>query len=237
MADRRHLSRLLSSFPDAEYDRIAPLLEQRELRQGQVLLTQGDAIDAVYFPESCVTSTVVTAPDGTTIEVGLMGYEGLVGLSLLMGAVRSNTTVVVQIPGTANCMSAVDFMEHIVRPHGESYTLLLRYIDVFMAMVAQTAACNSLHTIDQRLARWILMTHDRVRRADMPLTQEFIAYMLGVRRASVSIAAASLQSLSLIQYSRGHIKVLDRERLEEQSCPCYEIVRKLSDTLLDNQAA
>ena len=230
-------SKLLSSISEAERNRIAPHLQVVELKSGQGLLEAGELIECIWLPHDCVTSTVVDTPEGTTIEVGLMGTEGLVGLSLLLGSTRSNTTVIVQIPGTATRMHAGDFIKYVVDPRGEFFELLLRYTDAFMAMVAQTATCNSLHAVDERLARWILMTHDRTGHDEMPLTQEFLAYMLGVRRASVSMSASGLQQRELIKYSRGQITVVDRHGLEDVTCACYGIVRAITDDLFKGERA
>jgi|SRR5579884_169660 len=230
-------SKLLTSLSHDERKRIAPRLEVVDLKSGQGLLEAGEPIECVWFPHDCVTSTVVDTAEGGTIEVGLMGLDGLVGLSLLLGATRSNTTVIVQVAGSASRMRAQDFKEYVVEPRGEFYELLLQYADAFMAMIAQTAACNSLHSVDERLARWILMTHDRIARDEMALTQEFLAYMLGVRRASVSMAASGLQQMGMIKYSRGQLTVLDRARLEDCSCACYGIVRDITDRLFKNRRA
>jgi CRP-like cAMP-binding protein len=224
-------SRLLASLPDGERARLDPHLQTVNLGSNQGLLEAGEPIECVWFPHDCVTSTVVDTPEGATIEVGLMGMEGLVGLSLLLGRPQSNTTVIVQIPGSASVMRAADFQAHVLKPRGILYQRLLQYADAFMAMVAQTAACNSLHNVDERLARWILMTHDRVGRNEIPLTQEFLAYMLGVRRASVSVAAGGLQQMGLIKYSRGQVTVIDRNGLEANSCACYGIVNRITDEL------
>jgi CRP-like cAMP-binding protein len=237
IAPRAHPSRLIAALPDAERERLLPYLEETNLTQGMTLVEAGHPIDCVWFPHDCVTSTLVETPEGSMIEVGLMGMEGLVGLSLLLGERISNTTVVVQIPGAASRMRASDFMEQVVEPRGELYRALMRYTDTFMAMIAQTAACNSLHPIEQRLTRWILMTHDRVKRDDMPLTQELLSLMLGVRRASVSVAASHLQDLGCIHYSRGRLRVTDREKLEQQSCPCYAIVRGMTERLFSEESA
>ena len=230
-------SLLLASLNEAEHEALAPYIHVREVHNGQTLLEAGEPIESVWFPQNCVTSTVVDAADGSTIEVGLMGAEGMVGLSLLLGHDISNTTVIVQIPGTATEMRAGDFKEHVMKPHGTAFKRLLEYTDAFMAMVAQTAACNSLHGIDERLARWILMTQDRTGGDEMPLTQEFLAYMLGVRRASVSMTAGGLQQMGLIKYSRGHVRILDREGLEEACCDCYGIVRRIVKGLYSDQRA
>jgi CRP-like cAMP-binding protein len=230
-------SKLLSSLSENERNQISPHLTRVDLKAGQTLLEAGEPIECVWFPHDCVTSTVVDTAEGTTIEVGLMGMDGLVGLSLLLGATQSNTTVIVQIAGGASSMRADDFKEWVIKPRGEFYELLLQYTDAFMAMVAQTAACNSLHSVDERLSRWILMTHDRISRNEMALTQEFLAYMLGVRRASVSLAASGLQQMGMIRYSRGQLTVVDRDRLEECSCACYGIVRDITERLFKRRAA
>ena len=204
-AVRSRGSRLLAGLPEVERQRIASVLEIVDLKQGDTLLVAGEPIPYVWFPHSCVTSTLVDTPDGRTIEVGIMGLEGVVGLSLVLGLAVSNATVIVQIAGRASRMRAAEFVRGIREPRGAAYDAMLRYTDAFLAMVAQTAACNSLHPIEERLARWMLMTHDRIQRNEMPLTQEYVAYMLGVRRASVSIAASALQQRGLIKYSRGSL--------------------------------
>ncbi len=221
-------SKLLALLPQDERDRLSPFLHEVSLRQNDELVEAGYPIEHVWFPHDCVTSTVVDSAEGATIEVGLMGYEGMVGLSLLLGKRISNTTVIVQVAGRATKMAAADFIRHVVQRRGNLFDRLLQYTDAFMAMVAQTAACNSLHSIDERLARWILMVHDRVERNEILLTQEFLAYMLGVRRPSVSLAASGLQQMGLISYSRGHMTIRDRHGLEERACPCYEIVRNIA---------
>jgi CRP-like cAMP-binding protein len=229
-------SRLISTLTPQERERLEPLLERVDLSSNQTLLSAGEPIEYLWFPNDCITSTVVDTPEGSTIEVGLMGMEGVVGLSLIFGRTLSNTTVIVQIPGSAYRLRARDAVDHVIGPHTELYDGLLRYADAFMALVAQTAACNSLHNVDQRMARWVLLTQDRVGRDMLPLTQEFLSYMLGVRRATVSEAAAGLQGAGIIQYSRGQIRVLDRERLEQNACACYAIVRTMTDSLYEPSA-
>jgi CRP-like cAMP-binding protein len=154
----------------------------------------------------------------------------------MLGRTRSNTTVIVQVPGTAYRIRAADVEKYVIAPHGEFYTSLLRYTDAFMAMVAQTAACNSLHEVQQRMARWILLTQDRIGRDNIPLTQEFLSYMLGVRRASVSTAASALQDEGLIRYSRGNVEVVDRKGLENAACACYAIVRDMTAKVYEQDA-
>jgi CRP-like cAMP-binding protein len=232
----RRENRLIASLSADERARVVPHFERVELKSGETLLRAGERIPYLWFPNDCVTSTVVDTPEGATIEVGLMGLEGVVGLSLLMGRTVSNTTVIVQIPGTGYRIRTDDVIRHIITPRGPFYESLLRYTDSFMALVAQTAACNSLHNLNQRMARWILLTQDRMGSDTLPLTQEFLGYMLGVRRPSVSTAASALQDLGIIRYSRGQVQVVDRARLEQNACACYGIVRTMTDGLFQKTA-
>ncbi|MBV9403305.1 MAG: Crp/Fnr family transcriptional regulator [Candidatus Eremiobacteraeota bacterium] len=218
---------LVTNLPADEQERLQPFLERTAMDFRETLIEQGEPIRYVWFPHDAITSTIVDTPEGTTIEVGLMGMEGMVGLSLLLNVEASNTTVIVQVPGVGARMRADHFIEHVVKPGGALYERLLRYTNAFMAMVAQTAACNSLHSVDERLSRWLLMTHDRVQRDQFPLTHEFLAYMLGVRRPSVSVAANTLLQNGSIRYSRGLMTILNRQGLEDAVCPCYEIVKKI----------
>lgn len=222
-------SQLLALLSIKERQRLSPYIRDVQLRRGEELLQAGGPIHSVWLLHDCVTSTIVDSADGTTIEVGLMGYEGMVGLSAALGKTVSNTTVIVQIPGSASQIYIDDFMRHVVHERSELFNLLLHYTDGFMAMVAQTAACNSLHSVDERLARWMLMVHDRLERDDMPLTQEYIAHMLGVRRPSISLAASGLQQMGIIRYGRGQVTVVNRKGLEDRVCSCYGIVRNIAD--------
>ena len=223
---------LLTSIPAAERQRLAPYLEPVEMEFGQVLLEAGQPIRYVYFPHTEVTSTVVHAPDGSMIKVGLMGAEGMVWLSLLLGTERSNTTVIVQIAGAGTRMRANRFIEHVVRSGGDLHLLLLRHTNVFMAMVGQIAACNTLHSVEKRMCRWMLLTHDRVGSDVVPLTHEFLATMLGVRRSGVSVIAGELRDRGLITYTRGQITVLERAGLEASSCKCYKLIVEQTKNIL-----
>jgi len=224
---------LIQDLPADEQARLRPYLERTAMDFRETLIEAGEPIHYVWFPHDSITSTVVDTPEGTTIEVGLMGIEGMVGLSLLLDAELSNTTVIVQVPGIGTRMRADHFIEHVVKAGGVLYQRLLRYTNAFMAMVAQTAACNSLHGVDERLARWLLMTHDRVQRDQFPMTHEFLSYMLGVRRPSVSVAANTLLQDGYIRYSRGVMTILNRQGLEEVVCPCYKIVKATLATALE----
>ncbi len=165
-------------------------------------------------------------PYGDTIEVGLMGAEGFVGLSLVYGVERSNGTVVVQLAGRARRMRAPDFKRHIKERGGPLQELLLRYANFFHVTVQQHAACNAAHRIEARMCRWILLTHDRVEGDVFPLTQEYLALMLGVRRPTVSEIAHRLKEAGLINYTRGNLAVTDRGGLEAAACECYRMVRE-----------
>jgi CRP-like cAMP-binding protein len=224
-------NKLITSLPVGERKRIGAFLEQVPIEVSQSLIEEGQPIDYVWFPHNCVTSTVVTTTRGDTIEVGLMGAEGMVGLSLLYGVELSNTSVIGQVDGRAARMSADDFNREVIGPRGPLYQLLLRYSSAFMGMVAQSAACSALHSLEERFCRWILMTHDRVDKDEFPLTQEFLSMMLGVHRPSVSLSASVLKRAGLIDYTRGSIKVRDRKGLEDSSCDCYQIIRRQMDSV------
>jgi len=223
---------LLAALPPEELARLRPRLERVELPLRWVLHTAGEPIEAVYFPETGYTSMLAYMEDGDAAEVGLVGREGMIGLPVLLGAECDDIEAMVQTPGTALRMNAVGFREALDRIPAFRI-LLLRYALVHHGQVARTAACNGRHHIDQRLARWLLMAHDRTTGNDeFPMTHEFLAMMLGVRRAGVTIAAGHLQKAGFIHYERGCIEVTDRPGLESVSCECYGIVRRAQDRLL-----
>lgn len=181
----------------------------------------GGKLDAVYFPEEGMLSLVLNLADGGTAEVGVVGWEGMSAASLIVGVDRSYTECMVQIPGRALRMDAWIFAR-LMSEHASLREVLLRYTDTFTAQVTQTAACNGRHELDARLARWLLMAHDRARDTTIAVTQEFLAMMLGVRRPSVTITAGLLQQKRLIQQMNGRVVILDRPGLEAHSCECYE---------------
>ena len=219
---------LLNRLPATERERLARFMEPVELYFGEVLVEFDYPIEHVYFLETAVTSTVVRTPHGQTLEVGIMGAEGFVGLSLLYGVQRSNGTVVVQIPGRAMKMKATDFSEQIRAAGGPCLDLLLRYANFFQVMVQQHAACNASHTVEERMCRWILLTHDRASTETFALTHEYLSLMLGARRATVSAIAHNLKEAGIISYTRGKLRVSDRERLEACSCDCYRLIKDQS---------
>lgn len=179
----------------------------------------------VYFPETAVASDLVTLSDGTTMEVATIGREGMVGIPVLLEGDKTPESCICQVPGEAYQMSAADLRDQI-ESNPFLNALLKRYTQAFLSMVSQSVICNRAHTIVARCARWLLMTHDRAGRNDIPLTHQYIAVMLGVRRAGVTQAMGALQKEGLILYHRGIIKILNRKGLEQSSCECYEKIRK-----------
>ena len=216
---------LLAGLSMAERERLTPYIEPVDLYFGQVLVEFDYPIEHVYFLETAVTCTVVRTPHGETLEVGIMGAEGFVGLSLLYGVSRSNGTVVVQIPGRAVRMKAADFNQQIRLAGGQSLELLLRYANFFQIMVQHHAACNASHSIEERMCRWILLTHDRASTDTFALTHEYLSLMLGSRRATVTAIAHKLKEAGIISYTRGKLRVADRPALEACSCDCYRLIK------------
>ena len=224
-------NRLLSLLPETERERVVGMMERVDTRHGELLFRQHEPITAVDFPLNGVLSVVVVMEDGGVAEVGTVGNEGMAGIPLAMGTDHSPAQAFYQVPGSAYRMSAQTFRAEIAK--GGAFADLMRlYAQAFLIQVSQSAACNRLHPVEQRLCRWILMSHDRTGGDRIALTQEFLAQMLGVRRATVSIAASALQKAGLIRYNRGVINVLDRERLEAGSCECYAVVRREFERLL-----
>jgi CRP-like cAMP-binding protein len=198
----------------------------------QTLQEQGKSVSTVWFLHDAVTSTIVGLREGESIEVGLMGPEGVVGLPLIYGMKTSRAAVIVQIPGRATRMRAGHFREHVFESRGPLYELMMAYAHAFADMVAVAAGCNGLHPATRRFCRWVLQVHDRVGADRFPLRQEFLALMLGIRRASVSEIASRYKADGLIDYSRGSMTVVDCEGLEARSCECYELMKKAVESYL-----
>lgn len=217
-------NRLLRALPPPELERLWPRLEAIELPLRTIVLPANAPIEHVHFIERGTCSMITTLLDGAQIEVGLVGFEGFVGLPVLLGAPSSTLEGMVQLPGRALRLCAPALREAL-RDLPTLMTVMLRYVDSFHAVVAQAAACNGRHRIEERLARWILMTQDKVGNDCFPMTQEFIATMLGVRRPGVTLAVGALDRAGLIQHVRGTMRVLDRLGLEAASCECYYLMR------------
>jgi CRP-like cAMP-binding protein len=211
---------LLLNLPDKERQLIYSQLVFLPLRTHDVLNEAGAPIRHVYFMNSGLASVLNVMADGKSVEVGLTGKEGFVGLPLVVGFASSGSRVIVQIEGSAFRLNASTLLE-ILRKCRTLETRLHQYSQQLAAQSAQVAACNRLHGVDERMARWLLMSQDRIGSELVPLTQEFLAHMLGTRRSSVTVAASILQSAGLIDYTRGQLSIVDRKGLEEASCECY----------------
>ena len=228
-------NRLLAALPSEELEQVRPHLERVYLEQRDVLYDPEIPIDYVYFPETAIISLVSNMSDGGTVEVGTAGCEGMAGLSVFLAGETSSIQAFAQIPGEATRMKTGAFLT-LAGPAGEFHRILLRYTQAFLTQVAQTAACNGAHLVEERCARWLLMTHDRVKGDDFPLTHEFLAFMLGVRRAGVTVVMRGLQDRELVRYSRGKVRIIDRPGLETMSCECYAVVRAHFERLLPQMA-
>jgi CRP-like cAMP-binding protein len=224
---------LLAALPADALSRMLPKLTAVDLPLRQTLYAAEASIEAVYFPEAGMVSLVAELEEGSRGEVGIVGREGMVGTPLVLGVESAFTDAMVQLPGSALRIGAVAFRRELDE-NPPLRVLLLRYCEAASAQLAQTAACNGRHGLEQRLARLLLMAHDRFDSDVLPLTQDFLAMMLGVHRPSVTVAAGILQRAGLIRYSGGRITVLDRGRLEAASCECYAIVQRRFASLLGN---
>ncbi len=224
-------NRVLAALPSREYERLEPHLKQFEASQGQILYQQGDTIDYVYFPTSGFVSLVTVMQDGASVEVGVVGRLGMVGVPIVLDDNISPSQAIVQLPGGILRLPA-KILQETIEDGSILRTLLHRFIVARLKQTSQTAACNSNHRIDQRLAYWLLTCQDAVEDDRLRLTQEFIAQMLGVRRTGVGEAAIALQSRGLIRYSRGDITILDRKGLMDFSCECYGVVSREFQRLL-----
>lgn len=219
---------LLATLPHKDYKLLLPGLKPVKLTFGEILYEPGAPIRHVYFPNDSLVSLLTLVEGHLALEVGLVGREGMLGISLALGVNISPVRALVQGAGTALRMTSARFLQDFRRSlplQREIY----RYTHVLMAQVTQTAACNRFHVVEARLARWLLMTSDRLSSNEFHLTQEFLAHMLGVRRVGVTKAASALQCHKLISYSRGNIRILDRKGLEAASCSCYEMVRDMHE--------
>ena len=225
-------NRLLAALSCEVCQKLAPGLKRVSLERGKILHTPGETIQDLYSPIDCLLSITVTMSDGTTTETGMVGNREMLGVNAFMGGKgTTHTTYIVQIAGSAIKVDAQILRDEFDR-NKEFRNLLLRYTQALIAQISQTTACNRLHSLEQRLARWLLEAQDRVNSNELKLTQEFIAVMLGVRRAGVTQAAQKLQESGLIRYSRGHVQILDQLGLEAVSCECFRTVRSEYDRLL-----
>src|SRR5688572_1617750 len=222
---------LLAALPDETYQAVLPFLEPVALALGQPLYESGGAQGYVYFPTSSIVSLLYVLEDGASAEIAVTGCEGLVGISLFMGGETTPSRAVVQSEGRGYRLGAGVLKREFDRG-GALQLQLLRFTQALITQMTQTAVCNRHHSVDQQLCRWLLLSLDRLPGNELVMTQELIANMLGVRREGVTEAAGKLQDEGMIRYSRGHITVLDRARLEARVCECYAVVKREYDRLL-----
>jgi CRP-like cAMP-binding protein len=222
---------LLAALPGADFERLQPHLKLIPLQLGAALYEPGVEMRHLYFPTNSIVSLLYVMADGASAEIAVVGNEGVVGVSLFMGGETTPSRAVVQSAGYAYRLPGQVLKEEFTRG-GAMQHLLLRYTQALLTQMAQTAVCNRHHSLDQQLCRWLLLSLDRLQANELVMTQELIANMLGVRREGVTEAAGNLQDAGLIQYSRGHITVLDRPGLEARTCECYAVVKRECDRLL-----
>jgi len=227
---------LIAALPAAIYERLLPYLELVPLELGWVVYEAGIELKYLYFPTDCIVPLLYVMENGASAEIAVAGNEGLIGIALFMGGDTTPSRAVVQSSSYAYRLNA-DALKTEFGLGGPLHHVLLRYTQALITQMAQTAACNRHHSVEQQLCRWLLLSLDRLPSNELLMTQELIANMLGVRRGGVTEAAGRLQEAGLIHYSRGHITVLDRPRLEAQVCECYAVVKKEYHRPLANESA
>jgi CRP-like cAMP-binding protein len=222
---------LLAALPADEFARVKSKLEPVCFKLGEVLYESGDRMDYVYFPTTAVISMLYIMENGATAEIGIVGNDGLIGVSLFMGGDTTTSRAIIQGAGGAVRMTAKDMKAEFAR--GNMFqNLLLRYTQALLTQISQTAVCNRLHAVEQQLCRWLLISHDRLTSDDLVMTHDLISNMLGVRREGVTLAARKLAKRKLIKNVRGTITIVDRLGLEEASCECYKVVNNEYNRLL-----
>lgn len=224
MAQGNRQNRLLAALPPEEYELLAPALEPVALALSDILYEPPDAIPYVYFPTTCIISFLAELADGSAAEVGLVGFDGLAGVEIILGVERASKVATVQSAGDALRLRSDKLREAFARG-GKLQQHLLRHTHTLLMQVSVSVLCNVRHHIEQRLARWLLMYHDRLDTDEFFITHEFMANMLGIRRAGVSEVAKQLQEAGLVDYHRGHFRIVNRQGLEQMACECYRAVR------------
>lgn len=223
-------NRLLATIPDEVYYRLQPDLEPIRLDLGKVIYEAHQPLSHVYFPTTAIVSLLYTMENGSSAEMGIVGCDGVVGIAVFMGGDTTPNRAVVQSAGDALRLELKHFRRELRRT-SELHRLLLLYTQSLLTQMSQTAVCNRLHSVEQQLCRWLLLSHDRLESNELIMTQELIANMLGVRREGVSVAAHNLQNAGVIRYKRGHITIVDRSGLESRVCECYQVVKTECDRL------
>ncbi|MFN2533198.1 MAG: Crp/Fnr family transcriptional regulator [Pyrinomonadaceae bacterium] len=220
-------NQLLASLPSRDRDRLSPQLEKLSFYFGEIIHKCGEEITHVYFPLTCIVVLVSSVDDKATVEVGLIGKEGMVGTAILMGAKAATSHAIVQCEGKGLRLPA-NVLKKELRRNRAIRDVLLPYANAALAQSTQLAACHRYHTPQARLARWLLMTHERTHREELKITQDFIAQLLGTRRATITEASRALQNANLISSGRGRVRILDVAGLEAEACSCYQIIRSQS---------
>lgn len=222
---------MLEALPDEELDLILPKLELVNLKLGFVLSESGDAAEHVFFPTTAIISLLYAMENGSSAEIGMIGNEGVLGIALFLGGDTMPNRAVIQSEGGV-CKMKIKDLKSVFAEGGVFQIILLRFAQALMTQISQTAVCNRLHSLEQHLCRWLLLSHDRLKVNTLTMTQDLIADMLGVRRESVSVAAKNLADKKLIKYARGKITIVDRQGLEQHVCECYEVVNTEYNRLL-----
>ena len=222
---------LLAALSDDDFERINAKLKPVSFKLGEVLYESGEKMDYVYFPTTAIVSLLYIMENGTTAEIGVVGNDGILGVSLFMGGETTTSRAVIQSAGNAVRMKAIDMKTEFALG-GRFQALLLRYTQALMTQISQTAVCNRLHSIEQQLCRWLLLSHDRLNSDKLVMTHDLISNMLGVRREGITLAAKKLAAKKLINNSRGTMTVLDRQGLENAVCECYAVVNDEYNRLL-----
>jgi CRP-like cAMP-binding protein len=230
----QNLNRLLAALPPGEYERLRPALVVVSLKLKTILHTPGEPIEHVYFPDAGFCSILTVLKGGDMVEVATIGREGAVGVAAVVSDNPVASITMVQGETNGCSMMTADAFRREMERRGRFYDLMTRYTYALMGFVMQSTACNATHSVEQRLARWLLMAHDRMGGHDFPLTQEFAAMMLGAARPTVTVVAGTLQRAGLIKYHRGKVTIVSRQRLESASCECYRTATNLLDAVTSN---
>ena len=232
----KNRNRLLASLKSEDFSLLGRYLREVPIEQGALLEDRGERVDAVHFPQTGMISLIVEMPEDGSIEVGTVGREGGVGLTVGLGSRIASVSALVQVSGTSLCISASRFRAAAARSQ-PIRDMSIRYAELQMGQIQQTAACNALHDVPSRLSRWLLQTSDKIEDDTIPFTREFLGKMLGVQRGTISMVAAKFESDGLIHTHRGQIELLDKKGLEKQSCSCYVFIGRHIDRLVPKDSS
>jgi CRP-like cAMP-binding protein len=227
---QQNRNRLLASLKSADFSLLGRYLREVSIEQGHILEERGERVDAVHFPQTGMVSLIVEMPEDHSVEVGTVGSEGAVGLTAGLGSRIASVSALVQVSGTSLCIPASRFRTAAAQSQNIQ-DMIIRYAELQMAQIEQTAACNALHDIASRVSRWLLQTSDTIEDDTIPFTREFLAKMLGVHRGTISLVAARFEAAGFIRTHRGRIELLDKKGLKNEACSCYEFMRQQIDRL------